>query len=65
MSLQQLLERYLGRCVAAAVHREQPMIIAVAGSVGKSSTKQAIGVLMGSEEADRDLFATKKNYYDE
>lgn len=65
MSLQQSFERYLGRCVAAAVHREQPMIIAVAGSVGKSSTKQAIGIAMGSEESGSGVVATKKNYNNE
>lgn len=65
MSLQNTLERYLGRCVAATLHREQPTIIAVAGSVGKSSTKQATGIALGSEEMGSGVVATKKNYNNE
>lgn len=65
MSLQNTFERYLGRCVAAAIHREQPTVIAVAGSVGKSSTKQATGIAMGGGEVGTGVVATKKNYNNE
>lgn len=65
MSLQSSLERYLGRCAAKAIHRNQPLIIGVAGSVGKSSTKQAIGIALGSQEQGSGVIATAKNYNNE
>ena len=65
MSLQTSFERFLGICAAKALHREQPLIIGVAGSVGKSSTKQAIGIALGSMEAGSGVIATAKNYNNE
>ncbi len=56
-----VLEMYLGSCVAHAVRRERPRIIAVAGSVGKSSTKHAIGIALGAE-TDPQIRVSAKNY---
>lgn len=65
MTLQHRLELFLGRCVRASFEREQPFVIGVAGSVGKSSTKTAIGVALGAGEAGSGVVATEKNYNNE
>ncbi|MEK7116042.1 MAG: UDP-N-acetylmuramoyl-tripeptide--D-alanyl-D-alanine ligase [Patescibacteria group bacterium] len=65
MLLQRLLEQYLGRCVNAAFRHEHPLVIAVAGSVGKSSTKEAIGVAIGAREKGSRVVASTKNYNNE
>lgn len=65
MSLQNILERYLGECVRASFEREKPFVIGVAGSVGKSSTKTAIGIALGADEVASTVVATKKNYNNE
>lgn len=62
MTLQQMFERFLGRCVREAFLRERPFVIGVAGSVGKSSTKTAIGIALGAEEEGSGVVATQKNY---
>ncbi len=65
MSPKHLLECYLGSCVRAAFLRERPLVIAVAGSVGKSSTKKAIGIALGAHESGSRVVASKKNYNNE
>ena len=65
MSLQKTLEQFLGSCARCAIARERPFIIGVAGSVGKSSTKTAIGVALGAGEEGSSVIATKKNYNNE
>lgn len=59
------LIRYLGRCAQRAIARETPRIIAVGGSVGKSSTKQALAVAFGAGEAESSVRASAKNYNNE
>lgn len=59
------LEAYLAACARRAVVRERPRIIAVAGSVGKSSTKHAIGTALGAGEAGSDVRVSAKNYNNE
>ena len=49
-------------CVRSSFAREKPFVIAVAGSVGKTSTKTAIGVALGAGEAGSRVMATPKNY---
>lgn len=60
-----LIEQYLGWCTKRALTRARPLVIAVAGSVGKTSTKTAIGVALGAYEADSPVVASKKNYNNE
>ena len=59
-----MFERFLGRAVRASFERERPTVIAVAGSVGKSSTKTAIAVALGADEGGR-VVASRKNYNNE
>jgi UDP-N-acetylmuramoyl-tripeptide--D-alanyl-D-alanine ligase len=60
------LYSYLGSCAAAAIRRERPRIIAVAGSVGKSSTKEAIAVAKGAGGKEGSYVrASAKNYNNE
>lgn len=59
------LYSYLGVCAAAAIRRERPRIIAVAGSVGKSSTKEAIATAFGAGEPESRVRASAKNYNNE
>jgi len=51
--------------VSRAFLRERPLVIGVAGSVGKSSTKTAIGVALGAGEAGSGVVASEKNYNNE
>ncbi len=60
-----MFERFLGSCVRRAIERERPLIIAVAGSVGKSSTKEAIGIALGAGERGSRVVASAKNYNNE
>lgn len=65
MSFRSALERFLGSSVRVALARERPLVIAVAGSVGKTSTKTAIGIALGAHEEESGVIATKKNYNNE
>lgn len=65
MSLQRSFESFLGACVKRAVSREHPTIIAVAGSVGKSSTKTAIGIALNANQPGSNVVASEKNYNNE
>jgi UDP-N-acetylmuramoyl-tripeptide--D-alanyl-D-alanine ligase len=59
------LFRYLGACAHAAIQREHPRVIAIAGSVGKSSTKEAVAAALGAGEAGTSVRASAKNYNNE
>lgn len=59
------LYSYLGSCARKAILRERPRIIAIAGSVGKSSTKEAIACALGAGEAGSSVRASSKNYNNE
>lgn len=65
MKLQRFLEAFLGFCARMALKREKPLIIAVAGSVGKSSTKTAIGVALGAHETGSRVSTSSKNFNNE
>lgn len=49
MTLLTTLQAWLGRAAAKTIRRERPFVIAVTGSVGKSTTKQAIGAMLQAE----------------
>lgn len=60
-----LLERWLALAARRTIERERPFIVAITGSVGKSSTRQAIAaVLQAGEHGDR-VRASAKNYNNE
>ncbi len=65
MSLQRILEQFLGWCTKKIIARDHPTIIAVAGSVGKSSTKTAIGIALGVGEKGSTVVASEKSYNNE
>lgn len=60
-----LLERWLGFTAARVVKREHPCIVAITGSVGKSSTKNAIAIMLGASVADARIRVSEKNYNNE
>ncbi len=62
MSIQRLLEKFLGYCVWKSLKRGRPFIIGVAGSVGKSSTKTAIGLALGALIKESGVVMSDKNY---
>lgn len=63
--MKEMLQKYLASCARKAIEREKPRIIAVAGSVGKSSTKNAIGIALGAGEPGSDVRVSAKNYNNE
>lgn len=56
---------FLAASVRRAIRREKPMIIAITGSFGKSSAKEAIAIALGASEHGASVRATKKNYNNE
>ncbi|MBI4138900.1 UDP-N-acetylmuramoyl-tripeptide--D-alanyl-D-alanine ligase [Candidatus Uhrbacteria bacterium] len=63
--MKKLLQRFLGTCARAAILRERPRVVAVAGSVGKSSTKEAIAVAGGAYDPTSRALVSPKNYNNE
>lgn len=60
-----LVQRFLASAARRAIRREKPTIVAITGSVGKSSTKEAIAVALGARESGSDVRASLKNYNNE
>lgn len=63
--MKRLLEKYLAACVRPAVIREKIRVVVIAGSVGKTSTKEAIGVALGGHLHGSDILIAPKNYNNE
>lgn len=63
--LKSLLERWLAAATRRTLARERPFIVAVTGSVGKSSTRQAITALLQAFDATGRVRASLKNYNNE
>ncbi|HWQ99538.1 MAG TPA: UDP-N-acetylmuramoyl-tripeptide--D-alanyl-D-alanine ligase, partial [Candidatus Methylomirabilis sp.] len=59
--LAKTIQRFLAAAARRAIKREKPTIIAITGSVGKSSAKEAIAVALGSHEPASDVRASLKN----
>ena len=55
-----ILQNYLGNCVRRAILREKPRVIAVAGSVGKSSTKEAVAIAGDAYRKDTPVLVSPK-----
>lgn len=60
-----LIQRFLAAASRRAIRREHPTIVAITGSVGKSSVKEAIGVALGAHESGSDVRMSLKNYNNE
>lgn len=56
---------FLAAATRRAISREKPAIIAITGSYGKSSAKDAIAVALGANEPRSTVRATRKNYNNE
>ena len=66
MSLLQTLESWLSTRAAEIVRRERPLIIAITGTVGKSTAKLAIGALLNADDpATSKTRVSPKNYNNE
>ncbi|MEN9558052.1 MAG: UDP-N-acetylmuramoyl-tripeptide--D-alanyl-D-alanine ligase [Candidatus Parcubacteria bacterium] len=65
MVVQQIVQRFLASAARRAIRRERPQVIAVTGSLGKSSVKEAIGVALGAREAGSSVRMSLKNYNNE
>jgi UDP-N-acetylmuramoyl-tripeptide--D-alanyl-D-alanine ligase len=63
--MEKTLQEYLAWCARRAILREDPMLIAVAGSVGKTSTKEAVATALGASEPSFGVRASAKNYNNE
>lgn len=60
-TLLDFLTRWVGTMAKKTIAREQPLVIAITGSVGKSSTKQLIGAMLRASQ-DKTVRVTQKNY---
>jgi len=65
MSLLTSLQRWLGQKAARVLVREKPLVIAVTGSVGKSTTKQAIGAILKADVAENAVRVPVGSYNNE
>lgn len=65
MTLLSDLERWLGQAAKKTLARERPLVIAVTGSVGKSSTKEAIGAALNADDSVSGVRISRKNYNNE
>lgn len=65
MSLSSTLTRWVGESARIALEREKPFVIAITGAVGKSSTKQIVGAILGADQPASDVRVTRKNYNSE
>ena len=65
MGIQTMLEGFLGRAAQSVIRREKLFVVAITGSIGKSTTKQAIGALLRSDLPERRIRVTAKNYNNE
>ncbi|HVM90633.1 MAG TPA: UDP-N-acetylmuramoyl-tripeptide--D-alanyl-D-alanine ligase [Verrucomicrobiae bacterium] len=65
MSLSATLQSWLGAKAARVIARERPLVIAVTGSVGKSTTKQAIGAVLKSDQPENAVRVPAGSYNNE
>lgn len=56
---------FLAASTRRAIRRDKPAIIAITGSFGKSSAKEAIATALGAFEPGSSVRATRKNYNNE
>ncbi len=65
MLIQRFFERSLARFAKRTLERERPFVIALTGSVGKTTTRQAIAAMLQSSEDRERVGVSKKNYNNE
>lgn len=59
------LQRWLGQTAKIAVKRERPFIIAITGTVGKSTTRQACAAILEADGKGAEIRVSPKNYNNE
>ncbi|HEU0051469.1 MAG TPA: UDP-N-acetylmuramoyl-tripeptide--D-alanyl-D-alanine ligase, partial [Patescibacteria group bacterium] len=59
------LESFLATSAQRVIRREKPCVIAITGSVGKSSTKNVIGLMLDAGNPNARVRASEKNYNNE
>jgi len=62
MNLQRMFESYLAGCVKMTFAREKPTVIGIAGSVGKTSTRAAVGIALAANEPGSGVAMSDKNF---
>jgi UDP-N-acetylmuramoyl-tripeptide--D-alanyl-D-alanine ligase len=63
--LKKALIRFLASSTRRVITREKPRIVAITGSYGKSSVKEAIAIALGSGEPGSRVISSPKNYNNE
>lgn len=64
-ALLKTLTEWLGTSAKKTLEREKPLIIAITGAVGKSSTKQMLGALLQATNPENRVRVPVKNYNNE
>jgi UDP-N-acetylmuramoyl-tripeptide--D-alanyl-D-alanine ligase len=59
------IKSFLAASARRAIKRDKPLIVAITGSLGKSSAKEAIAAALGAFEPGSDVRASLKNYNNE
>jgi UDP-N-acetylmuramoyl-tripeptide--D-alanyl-D-alanine ligase len=63
--IKRLIISFLALCARRAVRRDKPTVVAITGSFGKSSVKEAVATAMGAREPGSDVRCSLKNYNNE
>ncbi len=63
--IQRKLEAWLAQATRRTLERERPSIVAITGSVGKSSTRQAVAAFLDAGRQGSGVRASAKNYNNE
>jgi UDP-N-acetylmuramoyl-tripeptide--D-alanyl-D-alanine ligase len=63
--MRKMLEAYLGWCTKRAILRDKPIVVAIGGSVGKTSARNAITLTLSALFKPEEYRASIKNYNNE
>jgi UDP-N-acetylmuramoyl-tripeptide--D-alanyl-D-alanine ligase len=63
--MQKSLEKFLGNCARRAILRDKPNVVAIVGSVGKSSARYAITLALSGRFSPEEIRVSKKNFNNE
>jgi UDP-N-acetylmuramoyl-tripeptide--D-alanyl-D-alanine ligase len=63
--MQKTLEQFLGRCVHRTILRDKPTVVAICGSVGKSSARYALTLGLKGKLSEDEVRSSKKNFNNE
>ncbi len=63
--MRKILERYLGWCTRKAILRDKPIVVAIGGSVGKTSAREAVEIALSGLFKPEEFRTSQKNYNNE